>query len=110
YLTNGQQHPLAKLWKVNDGDVPRLLELERNLIELDNILRQILEQDDYITNFAGTYINLLNESIVVMTVNFSKFNDLLSLPEINPHRNSLRRENATISMFHLRDNFRQINQ
>ncbi|RIB24385.1 hypothetical protein C2G38_2242041 [Gigaspora rosea] len=110
YFGHAQEHPLARLWKVNDSEIPRLLELERNLTELDKILSQILEQDDYITNFAGSYINLMNESIVVMTLNLSKFNDLISLPEINPHRNFFHPGNATISTAQLRKNFEQITQ
>ncbi|KAF0461393.1 hypothetical protein F8M41_000426 [Gigaspora margarita] len=76
YFGHAQEHPLARLWKVNDNEIPKLLELERNLTALDKILSQILEQDDYLTNFAGSYINLMNKketpySLAQQTMNLS---------------------------------------
>ncbi|KAF0559604.1 hypothetical protein F8M41_005296 [Gigaspora margarita] len=84
-----QNHPLAKLWDIYDEHVPEWLEFERYLIDLDDILRPILEEESFISSFGGTYINIFNETITVNTVDFSKVDELLALPEINPYNNSL---------------------
>ncbi|RIB30650.1 hypothetical protein C2G38_2152139 [Gigaspora rosea] len=73
----GQHHPLAKLWNVDDTKIPELLELERKLITIDEILKPILEKDEILSNFGGSFINILKTNrVIVNTVNFSKVNDL----------------------------------
>ncbi|KAF0451027.1 hypothetical protein F8M41_002075 [Gigaspora margarita] len=101
-------HPLAKLWNVDDAEVPELLEDERNLISIDEILRPILEQDDFISSFGGTYINIFENYIAVNTVNSSKVDDLLSLPQINPHKDFLYFIKANNSMSQIQYNFNEI--
>ncbi|RIB24248.1 hypothetical protein C2G38_2169069 [Gigaspora rosea] len=93
-----QQHPLARLWDVEDTEVPELLKIERNLISIDELLRPILEQDDFISSFGGTYINIFENHIVVNTVNYSKVDDLLALPQIISHEAFLHFNEANNSM------------
>ncbi|RIB06949.1 hypothetical protein C2G38_2215768 [Gigaspora rosea] len=81
-------HPLAILWGIEDEYAPEWLEYERHLITIDDILRPILEEESFISNFGGTYINIFNGTITVNTVNFSKVDELLALPQINPYNNS----------------------
>ncbi|RIB26342.1 hypothetical protein C2G38_2138324 [Gigaspora rosea] len=101
-------HPLAKLWKVDDTEVPELLERERKLILIDEILRPILEQDDFISSFGGTYLEIFENHIVVNTVNYSKVDDLLALSQITPHEAFLYFKEANNSMSQIKSNFEQI--
>ncbi|RIB21468.1 hypothetical protein C2G38_2243921 [Gigaspora rosea] len=101
-------HPLAKLWKVDDTEVPEYLGLEKNLTAIDEILRPILEQDDFISSFGGTFINIFENHIVINTVNYSKVDDLLALPQIKPHEAFLYFKKANNSMNLLKHNFDKI--
>ncbi|KAF0430804.1 S1 family peptidase [Gigaspora margarita] len=101
----GQYHPLAKLWHVDDIEIPMFLKIERNLIWIDEILRPILEQDDFISNFGGTYINIFKNYIVVNTVNNSKVNYLLSLPQIIPYKDFLYFIKANNSLSQMQHDF-----
>ncbi|CAG8822260.1 35703_t:CDS:1, partial [Gigaspora margarita] len=103
-----QHHPLAKLWEVDDAEVPELLERERTLIAIDKNLSSILEQDDFISSFGGTSIDIFENHIVVNTVNFSKVEDLLALHQIKPHENVLHFKQTNNSMSRLKYNFDQI--
>ncbi|CAG8671414.1 42893_t:CDS:1 [Gigaspora margarita] len=88
---------------------PELLEIERNLISIDEILRPILEQDDFISSFGGTFINIFRNHIVVNTVNYSKVDDLLALPQITSNEKFLYFNKANNSMSQIKFNFEQIN-
>ncbi|RIB26343.1 hypothetical protein C2G38_2163529 [Gigaspora rosea] len=66
-----QNHPLAKLWEINDIEVPEFLERDINLIKIDKNLSLILEQDDFISSFGGTYIDLFQNYIIINTANNS---------------------------------------
>ncbi|CAG8488233.1 26255_t:CDS:1, partial [Gigaspora margarita] len=105
-----QNHPLAELWEVEDNEVPKLLERERNLIAIDKILRPILEQDNFISSFGGSTIDLEEDIITVHTVDFSKVDDLLALPQINPYMDFLSFDKAenSMSLNQLEYNFDQI--
>ncbi|KAF0555592.1 S1 family peptidase [Gigaspora margarita] len=100
-----QNHPLAVLWNIDDEYVPEWLEFERNLIDLDDTLRPILEEESFISSFGGTYINIFDGTITVNTVDFSKVDELLTLPEINPYNNSLHFKQANNSLSQLKNNF-----
>ncbi|RIB05641.1 hypothetical protein C2G38_2219087 [Gigaspora rosea] len=80
-----QNHPLAKLWGINDAEVPEWLGTESHLKLIDGILRPILEFDD---NFSSS--------------------ELLALPQISPFNESLHFENVTYSMKELKDYFQGI--
>ncbi|CAG8697830.1 11321_t:CDS:2, partial [Racocetra persica] len=101
-------HPLARLWNISDADVPEWLESERNLVAIDDILRPILEDDSFISSFGGTYIDIFSELIIVNTVDFSKVNELLALPQIKPYKKLLYFREANNSMSQLKHNFREI--
>ncbi|CAG8820629.1 12219_t:CDS:1, partial [Gigaspora margarita] len=101
-------HPLANLWEVDDTEVPEYLEFEKNLTAIDEILRPILEQDDFISSFGGTSINIFENHIVVNTVNYSKVDDLLALPQITPHKAFLFFKKTNNSMSLLKHNFYKI--
>ncbi|KAF0430803.1 hypothetical protein F8M41_005470 [Gigaspora margarita] len=103
-----QYHPLAKLWDEDDTEVPGLLKNERNLISIDEILRPILEKDDFISSFGGTYINIFYNCVVVNTVNKSKENDLLNLTQIKPYKDFLCFRRADNSMSQIQHNFNEI--
>ncbi|KAF0377778.1 S1 family peptidase [Gigaspora margarita] len=104
-----QNHPLAILWDIDDEDVPEWLELERDLIAIDDILRPILEEEEsFISSFGGTYINIFNRTIIVNTVDFSKVDELLALPQIKPYNNSLYFKEANNSLSQLKNNFVEI--
>ncbi|CAG8746788.1 34988_t:CDS:1, partial [Racocetra persica] len=103
-----QNHPLAQLWNISDADVPEWLESERHLIGIDDILRPILEDDYFISSFGGTYIDIFVELIYVNTVDFSKVDELLALPQIKPHKNFIYFREANNSMSQLKHNFGKI--
>ncbi|RIB14889.1 hypothetical protein C2G38_2143834 [Gigaspora rosea] len=105
-----QTHPLAKLWKVNDTEVPILLEFEKNLTAIDDILRPILEEDEFISSFGGTYIDQIEDKLylVVNTVNESKVDQLLKLPKINPYEDFLYFFKTNNSMSRMKYNFDKI--
>ncbi|KAF0543778.1 hypothetical protein F8M41_003454 [Gigaspora margarita] len=104
-----QYHPLAKLWNVDDSEVPKLLELERKLITIDEILKLILENDEFLSSFVGSFINIFKTNrVIVNTVNFSKVNDLLALPQISPYVEFLNFTIANKSMSQIQSNFREI--
>ncbi|KAF0550181.1 hypothetical protein F8M41_024928 [Gigaspora margarita] len=105
-----QHHPLATLWEVDDTEVPNLLERERTLIAYDKTLNSILQQADFISSFGGTYIDIFENHIVVNTVDSSKVNDLLALPQIKPIESFLSFKEASNSMSRLQYNFDQIVQ
>ncbi|KAF0430806.1 S1 family peptidase [Gigaspora margarita] len=90
---------------VDDIEIPMLLKNERNLIWIDEILRPILEQDDFISSIGGTYINIFKNYIVVNTVNNSKVNDLLSLPQIIPYKDFLYFNKAYNSLSQMQHDF-----
>ncbi|KAF0557222.1 hypothetical protein F8M41_013749 [Gigaspora margarita] len=101
-------HPLAKLWGINDIDVPEWLDAEKYLIMIDGILRQILAEDNFIASFGGTYIDKFKNCLVVNTVDYSKIEELLALPKISPYNESLHFENVTTSIKQLKDYFQEI--
>ncbi|KAF0555595.1 S1 family peptidase [Gigaspora margarita] len=103
-----QNHPLAVLWNIDDEHVPEWLEFERYLIAIDDILRPILEEESFISSFGGTYINIFYGTIIVNTVDFSKVDELLALPQIKPYNNSLYFEEANNSLSQLKNNFAEI--
>ncbi|RIB12532.1 hypothetical protein C2G38_2249439 [Gigaspora rosea] len=103
-----QNHPLAILWGIDDKDVSEWLEFERHLIAIDDILRPILEEESFISSFGGTYINIFDGTITVNTVDFSKVDELLALPQINPYNNSLYFIEANNSLSQLKNNFGEI--
>ncbi|RIB24568.1 hypothetical protein C2G38_2168216 [Gigaspora rosea] len=103
-----QNHPLAKLWGINDTEVLEWLDAEKYLIMIDGILNLILKQDNFISGFGGTYIDIFANWLVVNTVDDSKIGELLALTQINPYKESLHFEIVTNSMNKLNDYFRTI--
>ncbi|KAF0561871.1 S1 family peptidase [Gigaspora margarita] len=101
---------IAILWGINDTEVPTLLELEKNLTTIDDILRPILEEDEFISSFGGTYIDTIEDEtyLVVNTVNNSKVDELLKLPQISPYENFLYFLKANKSMSQIKYNFDKI--
>ncbi|RIB05419.1 hypothetical protein C2G38_2148556 [Gigaspora rosea] len=103
-----QNHPLAKLWGINDTEVREWLDAESHLILVDGILRPILDNNTFSSSFGGTYIDIFQNWLVVNTVNYSKVEELLALPDISPFKQSLHFENVTYSMKELKDFFQEI--
>ncbi|KAF0527298.1 hypothetical protein F8M41_013792 [Gigaspora margarita] len=103
-----QNHPLAVLWGIDDEYVPEWLEFERYLIAIDDILRPILLEESFISSFGGTYINIFNGTIIVNTVDFSKVEELLALPQITPYNHSLDFNEVNNSLNKLKNNFGKI--
>ncbi|RIB05418.1 hypothetical protein C2G38_2253816 [Gigaspora rosea] len=103
-----QNHPLAKLWGINDAEVPEWLDAENHLKKIDRILRPILAEDNLFSSFGGTFIDIFQNWLVVNTVDYSKVEELLALPEISPYNESLHFENVTDSIEQLKSSFRNI--
>ncbi|KAF0557221.1 S1 family peptidase [Gigaspora margarita] len=104
-----QNHPLAKLWGISDTEVPEWLDAEKYLIMIDGILRPILEWDkNFSSSFGGTYIDIFKNWLVVNTVDYSKVEELLALPQISPYNKSLYFENVTDSIEQLKYSLQEI--
>ncbi|RIB12663.1 hypothetical protein C2G38_2041635 [Gigaspora rosea] len=103
-----QNHPLAKLWGINDTEVPEWLDAEKYFIMIDEILRPILAEDNFISSFGGTYIDIFKNWLVVNTVDYSKVEELLALPQVSPYSESLHFKNVTNSMEQLKYYFGEI--
>ncbi|KAF0514966.1 hypothetical protein F8M41_017480 [Gigaspora margarita] len=82
-----QNHPLAKLWRINDTEVPEWLNAEKHLIMIYGNLRPILAQINFISSFGGPYINIFENC---------------------PYKESLHFENVTNSMVQLKFYFQEI--
>ncbi|KAF0561863.1 hypothetical protein F8M41_017423 [Gigaspora margarita] len=96
--------------EINDTEVPTSLELEKFLTVMDDILRPILAKDEFISNFGGTYIDLIEDELylVVNYLNDSKVDELLKLPQISPYENFLYFLKANKSMSQMKYNFDKI--
>ncbi|KAF0378370.1 serine protease [Gigaspora margarita] len=67
-----QFEPLARLWNVSNEEVPRLLDLEKNLISIDSKLQPLLNG----LYFGGTYLDIKVGKINVNTVDQSKVDEI----------------------------------
>ncbi|CAG8814866.1 18265_t:CDS:2, partial [Racocetra persica] len=75
------REPLAELWEADETELSRLLNIEKNLIMIDEIIRPLLDN----LSFGGTSVNVILSKLVIYTVDFSKARSLRSLPEHRKH-------------------------
>ncbi|RIB24228.1 hypothetical protein C2G38_2032057 [Gigaspora rosea] len=80
-----QLEPLAKLWNIDDEQIPEYLNIEKNLSTIDGILKSYLDND----NFGGTYINVIQRKVFINTLNETAAEQIKNRPEIRPYVNSL---------------------
>ncbi|RIB24491.1 hypothetical protein C2G38_2241995 [Gigaspora rosea] len=103
---HAQYEPLARLWRVNDADLPMYLTREKNLKDLDRTISKLLDD----TKFGGTWIDVKANKLTINTVDFSDVGHIISLPEIRPYRNLLTFLPANNSLYQLSFVFEQIIQ
>ncbi|RIB22479.1 hypothetical protein C2G38_988240 [Gigaspora rosea] len=77
----GSKEPLAKLWNIDNDEIPEYLNLERKLILVDGILRPLLDND----NFGGTRIDVIHNRIFINTLNFTRADEIKNLTQINQY-------------------------
>ncbi|KAF0529551.1 protease [Gigaspora margarita] len=82
---NASKEPLAKLWNVDNDDIRKYLNIEKNLSNVDEIIKPFLDND----NFAGTSIDAIQNMVFVYTLNFSRAEQIKNLTEIRPYVNFL---------------------
>ncbi|CAG8503117.1 21267_t:CDS:2 [Cetraspora pellucida] len=97
---------LSKLWNVPESEVPNLLNIEKNLCMVDELLKPFLEQNE--ESFGGTYINVKRNKIIIMIVDETKKDIILNSPNIQPHRELLIFEPVQNSLSSLQNTSRQI--
>ncbi|RIB13665.1 hypothetical protein C2G38_2197227 [Gigaspora rosea] len=88
---------LAKLWNIENDEIPQYLSIEKNLSMADGILKPLLDDD----NFGGTYIDAIQNKIFVNTLNFTKAEQIKNLTEIRQYINLLnftRTSNSTAKL------------
>ncbi|CAG8757761.1 6548_t:CDS:1, partial [Cetraspora pellucida] len=96
--------PLAKLWQVQDNEIPKLLRIEKNLIQVDEILKPLLDEE----SFGGTYIDVKTNRVAINTLNFTKADNITSI--MRKHINFLSFENVNHSLTTLRHTFNRISE
>ncbi|RIB24486.1 hypothetical protein C2G38_2168436 [Gigaspora rosea] len=101
-----QYEPLARLWRVNDADLPMYLTREKNLKDLDRTISKLLDD----SKFGGTWIDVKANKLTINTVNFSDVGHIKSLPEIHSYRDLLTFLPASNSLYQLSFVFEQIIQ
>ncbi|KAF0470230.1 hypothetical protein F8M41_025421 [Gigaspora margarita] len=69
-MSYAQSEPLMRFWGVSIVEALSLLDNERNLSMVDNLLTLLLENED--ENFGGTYIDTKENLVYVNTIDFSK--------------------------------------
>ncbi|CAG8801986.1 21713_t:CDS:1, partial [Cetraspora pellucida] len=73
--------PLAKLWKINDDELPKYLDIENKLINANKKLIPLLNS----SSFGGTFINATTSTIHIFTTDDSKTLDILFAPDMQPY-------------------------
>ncbi|RIB15461.1 hypothetical protein C2G38_2192311 [Gigaspora rosea] len=108
YLTVHSQdepkEPLAKLWNIENDEIPKYLSIEKNLSIVDEILKPLLDDD----NFGGTYINVIQNMIFINTLNFTKAEEIKNNTEIRQYINLLNFTIANNSTAKLSSRFQDI--
>ncbi|RIB12649.1 hypothetical protein C2G38_2200053 [Gigaspora rosea] len=75
----GQNEPLAKLWDIDDEEIPKYLEIERTLINADKIINQELVNLGVAgTIFAGSYIDVKTNKTNINTIDQSKARNIIN--------------------------------
>ncbi|RIB13664.1 hypothetical protein C2G38_1716375 [Gigaspora rosea] len=98
------KEPLAKLWNIENDEIPQYLSIEKNLSMVDGILKPLLDDD----NFGGTYIDVIQNMIFVNTLNFTKVEQIKNLTEIRQYINLLNFIRASNSTAKLSSRFQDI--
>ncbi|KAF0558235.1 S1 family peptidase [Gigaspora margarita] len=98
------QEPLASLWGINDTEIPRYLNIEKNLTLLDKIVKPFLND----SSFGGTWIDVKLNKVFINTVNLSQVPIIKSLPELKTYLDFLEFQPANNSLEYLKYSFNQI--
>ncbi|CAG8800560.1 16260_t:CDS:1, partial [Racocetra persica] len=98
------QEQLARLWNIQNDQMPIYLERELNLIKVDKIVERYLDN----LNFAGTYIDVRNNLLIIYTVNIAKKKDIISKPDVREHVRFLDFRNASKSLDNLKSSFGEL--
>ncbi|RIB21021.1 hypothetical protein C2G38_2140870 [Gigaspora rosea] len=108
YLTVHSQdvpkEPLAKLWNIENDEIPKYLSIEKNLSMVDGILKLLLDDD----NFGGTFIDVIQNMIFINTLNFTKAEQIKNRTEIRQYTNLLNFTRAPNSTAILNSRFQDI--
>ncbi|CAG8763154.1 1786_t:CDS:1, partial [Cetraspora pellucida] len=68
---------LAKLWGKSNDEINEYLARENELIDVDDTVREFLNDEA----FAGTYLNVINKTINVYTIDFSQTRNITDQPK-----------------------------
>ncbi|RIB22835.1 hypothetical protein C2G38_2033274 [Gigaspora rosea] len=101
---HAQSEALARLWDVNDDDLPAMLAIERNLKKVDGILNQFINNSD----FGGTWIDVKANKVFINTLSTANVSYITSLPEVQPYVDLLNFTIVDNPTDKLSDSFEQI--
>ncbi|RIB21020.1 hypothetical protein C2G38_2244196 [Gigaspora rosea] len=99
------KEPLAKLWNIENDEIPKDLSIEKKLSMVDGILKPLLDDD----NFGGTFIDVIQNMIFINTLNFTKAQQIKNHTEIRQYTNLLNFTRAPNSTAILNSRFQDIN-
>ncbi|RIB25625.1 hypothetical protein C2G38_2165446 [Gigaspora rosea] len=99
-----QIEPLAKLWNIDDEQIPEYLNIEKNLSTIDGILKPYLDND----NFGGSYIDVIQGKVLINTLNETRAEQIKNRSEIRPFVNSLNFSKAVNSTAKLNSGIKNI--
>ncbi|CAG8469456.1 4196_t:CDS:1 [Cetraspora pellucida] len=100
------QEQLARLWNIPVHLIPRYLERELHLNNVNKILELYLDD----SNFAGTYIDVKSNSVIIYTVNMTKKHDITSKPNIREYERFLDFRKVNKSLAYLKSSFKELDR
>ncbi|CAG8735115.1 4605_t:CDS:2, partial [Racocetra persica] len=95
-----------RLWKIELDQVPEYLERESLLNKVNKILEPYLDD----LNFAGTYINVTNNLVIIYTVNMDKKRDIISNPNISEYKKFLDFRKVDKPLAYLKSSFKDLDR
>ncbi|RIB06101.1 hypothetical protein C2G38_2253416 [Gigaspora rosea] len=98
--------PIARLLKVPESEVPKLLSQEKTLIKGNSILTPLLTQNAKI--FGGSYIDILANKININTIDLSKKGIITNSPDMKPYLDLLSFIQVKYSLFDLNSTFEDL--
>ncbi|RIB20148.1 hypothetical protein C2G38_2244740 [Gigaspora rosea] len=96
------QEPLAVLWGVEANELPDKLNDERNLINVDELLKPLLDD----INFGGSWIDVKEDKVFINTLNVSKEEEIIA--KMSEYKDYLSFIQTNKSLNELSSSFEQI--
>ncbi|KAF0420286.1 S1 family peptidase [Gigaspora margarita] len=105
-MIDTQNEALAILWNVSDSQLSSLLEDEKKLIMVDEIVKPLLE--NYEKDFGGTYIDIEKNLVIIYTLDFTKTDIISNSLQLRDYLNLITFVPANNSLYTLRKSYNEI--